>query len=175
MSNLETIVGRMAHVGQSSWDENVHTYSLLEIETLAERVDLKDTMASNDLARAISPGNDLAMAILRAAPGGKAKNIVIGVFDKGSQRLFVNEEMYKLRDEVTKQAILLSMLAIVAIPVGLAFFVVPGLLYVNALWKAWSSINWFPTSDEIRATVERLPGLVAAPKEVAPKGPMHPE
>ncbi|WP_457324853.1 hypothetical protein [Roseateles sp. P5_E11] len=156
MSKLETISGRVKHVGQHSFDDHIHTYSLIELETSAGRVDLADASAANALRRAIEPGKSVALAILRMDDGGKLKNLVLGVYDKDEQRLFVNEEMYGLRDHAVKQFFLFSVLGIVIIPVGLAFFIIPGLLYIRALWKAWRSSRQLPAADELRTFVEAL-------------------
>jgi hypothetical protein len=47
-----------------------------------------------------------------------------GHIDKGSRRLLANKEIY---------ALLRSLFAVVAIPIGLAFFVMPGLLYIHEM------------------------------------------
>ncbi|MDN8616292.1 hypothetical protein [Variovorax ginsengisoli] len=60
---------------------------------------------------------------------------------------------------MTNHAIMLSVLAMVAIPIGLAFFLLPRVLYIHALWKAWVPVTCCPTGEEIRSTVEKLPDL----------------
>jgi hypothetical protein len=156
MSNLETIVGRVTHVGKHTFDQHIHVYSSVEIDTANGRVDLQDATAANALDRAIAPGKDVALAVLRLDAGGKSKCSILGVFDRGEQRLFVNEEMYSLREHATNQFLLYCLLGIVVIPVGLIFLVVPGLAYVYLLWKLWKSAKQFPTADGIRAAVEAL-------------------
>lgn len=157
MSNLKTIVGRVSHVGSSTRNEHDHTYSAVEIQTPDGRIDLKEVTAVNDVHRALKPQKDVALVVLHIDKGAKSKSIVLGAYDKGDQRLYANEEMYKLRDHATKSALLLSLSGIVVIPIGLAFFVVPGLLYIQVLWKSWTSIKFFPPGEEIRQAVERLP------------------
>jgi len=156
MSKLETVSGRVKHVGQYSSDEHIHTYSLIEIETNAGRMDLPDASAANALCRAIEPGKSVSFAILRMEDSGKTKTMILGVYDREEQRLFVNEEMYGLRGHANKQVFLFGVLGIVIIPVGLAFFIVPGFLYIRALWKAWRSSRALPSADELRGFVEAL-------------------
>jgi hypothetical protein len=156
MSKLETISGHVKHVGQYTRDEHIHTYSLIEIETSSGRVELPNASAANALSRAIAPGKSVDLAILRLDDGGKAKSMIMGVYDRAEQRLFVNEEMYGLRDHATKQFFLFGVLGIVIIPAGLAFFIIPGLLYIRALWKAWHGSRQLPRADELRTFVEAL-------------------
>jgi hypothetical protein len=156
MSKLETISGHVKHVGQYSFDDHIHTYSLIELETSAGRVDLPDASAANALSRAIAPGKSVALAILRMDDSGQAKNMILGAYDREEQRLFVNDEMYRLRDHAVKQLFLYSVLGIVIIPAGLVFFIIPGLLYIRALWKVWRSSRQLPSAGELRHFVEAL-------------------
>jgi len=105
-TGIQTIFGRISHVGQFTYDNVVHNYSTIEVETSAGRVDLSNVMASNALDRAIEPGRDVAMAVVHGN-GNKAQAVVLGVFDVGAQRTFSDEQMSSLRSHAVKQALLL--------------------------------------------------------------------
>lgn len=156
MSRFSTVIGRVSHVGQYSYDEHVHQYSLIEIETPSGRVDLKNITAANELSRAVSPGKPVAMTVLEAHSGSEQKALMVGIYDQSTRRLHVNEEIFTLRHNAKTQALLYTLLGIVVVPVGLALFLVPGLLYIRAIWKAWSSIEQFPSTEEMRSAVSAL-------------------
>ena len=163
MSKLETIVGRILHVGHYTSDAHCHTYSLVEVETADGRIDLPTVMAANELDRAIEPQREVAMTVLRSGAGAKAKNVVLGVYDRSDKRTFVNEDMVALRAHARKQAVLLSLMSIVVLPVAFLLFVAPGFIWLWVLWKSWSSIDEFPTREEIRESVAALGSIDASP------------
>ncbi len=173
MSNLRTIVGCVSHVGQYERDEHVHTYRVVEVATRSGREELKDVAAAHALVRAIKPQNEVAMVVLAFGAGNKAKSVILGIYDKGERRVFANEEMYAMRDHAVNQAFLFSFLSIFLIPLGLAFFIVPGLLCIKTLWKAWSSIKEFPPAPDIRQAVGNLPNeaLAASPESASTPHP----
>ena len=162
MEKLQTIIGRVTHVGPSTRDAHSHVYSLIEITTANGRIGLKNVAAENELVRAIVPSKAVRLCVLPAADGA-AKSVLLAAYDESEDRLLFNEEMFELRQHAVNQAFLFSFLGIFLIPIGLAFFVVPGLLYIRALWKAWSSIGLFPTPEELRARVEALKPVLAKP------------
>lgn len=163
MSKLETIVGRILHVGQYTSDAHCHTYSIVEVETASGRVDLPTVMAANELDRAIEPQRQVAMTVLRSGAGAKAKNVVLGIYDHTEKRTFVNEEMFALRAHARKQAVLYSLMSIVVLPVAFLLFVAPGFVWLWVLWKSWSSVNEFPTPEEIRESVAALGSAAPSP------------
>lgn len=175
MSNLETISGRIIHVGSYTRDEHCHTYSLIEVETANGRRDLKTVMAANELDRAIAPGRSVSMSIFRSGQGTKEKSVVLGIHDAEAQRTFVNEEMFKLREHATKQTIWLSLTAIVWLPFAFLLFVAPGFIGLWVLWKSWSSIKDLPTADEIRASVQSLAMPDVAHRTMRPKVGVRPQ
>lgn len=91
MAKLETISGRITHVGKFSSDAHCHTYSLLEIEAGESRQDLSAVVAANELSRAIQVGKQVAMSVLLAGSGKNAKSIILGIYDVAEQRTFLNE------------------------------------------------------------------------------------
>jgi hypothetical protein len=156
LATLEVISGRISHVGKSSSDAYCRTYNSVEIESVAGRVSLTTAVAANELDRAIKEGALVSMSIFEAGEGSNRRCVVLGVYDEGLDRTFFNEEMFTLKAHARKQAVLYSFLSVVLVPVGLLLFVVPGLLWLWVLWKAWSAIDTFPGPDEIRASVESL-------------------
>jgi len=162
MSQLETVVGRVQHIGKYTADEHIHTYSLVEVETTSGRLDLPTTVAANALARAIQPGREVAMSVLRSGTGAKAKNVILGIHDAAQNRTFVNEEMFTLRAHAKKQAVLYSLMSIVVLPVAFLLFVVPGFIWLWVLWKSWTSVDQFPTPEAIRESVNGLSSALPA-------------
>lgn len=156
LAKLEIISGRISHVGESTSDSHCRTYGALEVETASGRVDLRTVVAVKELDQAIKDGSLVSMSVLKAGEGSKRRCVVLGVYDEGLDRTFFSEEMSTLKAHARKQAVLYSFLSIVLVPLGLLLFVVPGLLWLWVLWKAWSAIDTFPASDEIRASVESL-------------------
>lgn len=156
LTKLEIISGRISHVGKSSSNAHCRTYNVVEIETAASRVDLKTVVAAKDLDRAIKENTFVSMSILEAGAGSNRRCVVLGVYDEGLDRTFFNEDMFTLKAHARKQAVLYSFLSVVLVPVGLLLFIVPGLLWLLVLWKAWSAVETFPAPDEIRASVESL-------------------
>lgn len=157
MAKLDVIVGRILHVGTSRSDAHCRTYDVLEIETASGRLDLNTVVAAKELGRAIKTGGDVAMSVLHAGGGAKRRCVVLGIHDKAEGRTFVNEEMFLLRSHARKQAILYSVMSLVLVPLGLVFFVLPGVVWSWVVWKSWASIEEFPEPEEIRASVESLP------------------
>lgn len=156
LAKLEVISGRISHVGKSSRDPHCRTYTALEIETATGRVDLRIVVTAKELDRVINEGNLVSMSVLEAGEGAKRRCVVLGVYDEGMDQTFFSEEMFTLKAHARKQAVLYSFLSVVLVPMGLLLFVVPGLLWLYVLWKAWSAIDAFPTPDEIRASVASL-------------------
>jgi hypothetical protein len=156
MSKLETIAGRIVHVGSFTFDAHCHTYSAVEVETASGRIDMTTVMAANELDRVIEPGREVAMTVLRSGTGAKAKTVILGVCDTSQRRTFVNEEMFTLRAHATKQAVLYSLMSVVLLPVEFLLFVLPGFIWLWVLWRSWTSIGQFPTLEEIRESVAAL-------------------
>jgi hypothetical protein len=153
---INTVVGRISHVGQFSYDNVVHTYSTIEVQTSAGRVDLTNVMAPNAFDRAIEPERDVAMAVLQG-DGKKVQNFVIGIFDVSAQRTFSDDQMSSIRAQAVKQALLLSITAIVWLPVAFLLFVVPGVVGLWLLWKSWASVARLPTAEDVRQAIAALP------------------
>lgn len=162
---LEVISGRISHVGTYSSDAHCRTYRTVEIETAAGTLELVTVVAAKELDRAIKEGGHVTMSLLQAGEGSKRRCVVLGIHDEGQDRTFSNEEMFLLKPHARKQALLYSGMSIVLVPAGLILFVVPGLLWLWILWKAWSAIDTFPAPDEIRASVA---SLAATSKSKAP-------
>lgn len=156
MAKLDVIAGNIRHVGSSSTDAHCRTYDLLEIDTSAGRVDLKAAVVAKELSRAIKANGQVAMSVLQAGEGAKRRCVILGVYDSAEDRTFVNEEMFSLKSHARKQAVLYSILSIVLIPLGLALFVVPGLLWSWVVWKSWASVDEFPEPEEIQQSVVSL-------------------
>lgn len=156
MSKLETIAGRIVHVGAATFDAHCHTYNAVEVETVSGRIAMTTVMAASELDRVIEPGREVAMTVLRSGTGAKAKTVILGVYDASQRRTFVNEEMFALRAHATKQAVLYSLMSVVLLPVGFLLFVLPGFMWLWVLWKSWVSVSEFPTPEEIRESVAAL-------------------
>lgn len=166
---IQTIVGRISHVGQFTYDNAFHTYSTIEVETANGRVDLSKVLAPNALDRAIEPGRDAAMAVIHG-DGKKVQTAVIGIYNAEARRTFSDDQMHALRSHAFKQAVLLSVTAVIWLPVAFLLFVVPGLLGLMLLWKAWAAVSRLPTAEDVQRVVGALPSQGAHLSQVSEAG-----
>ena len=153
---IETVAGHISYVGDFTSDRITHNYSVIEIETAAGLVELKNALAPSDFDRVIEPGRDVAMAVIRG-DGKKVKAVIVGVFDVQAQRTLSDPQMLSMRSMAARQATVLSVTAIVWLPVAFLLFVIPGLLGVALLWKAWAAVGRLPTADEVQRAITALP------------------
>jgi hypothetical protein len=78
--------------------------------------------------------------------------------------------MHGLRSHAFKQALLLSITAVIWLPVAFLLFVVPGLLGLMLLWKAWAAVSKLPTAEDIQRVVGALPSQGAHLSPVSEAG-----
>lgn len=152
---IQSVTGRIVHVGPYSSDHLAHSYSLVEIDTAAGRVDPRNAVAANALDRAIEPGRVVSMAFIQAS-SGKAKTAIVGVFDHAARRTFSDDQVSSIRSAARKQAIVLSITSIVWLPVAFLLFVLPGFVGLWVLWKSWAAVGAMPTEAEVREAIARL-------------------
>lgn len=159
-----TVIGTVHHIGNRTFDNDTTTIAVIEVATPTGLVELKGAICPSALMRALVVGKQVSISYTQ--PLGKgAKLVVWGVLDVETNRVFRDDRFLDMRKVASLQAVGGIMMFGLAGLIGLAFFVVPGLVIWWAYFKMWQAALAWPTPDAITASLDAL-GDKAAPAPV---------
>ena len=147
--------GKIVHYGEWKSKGGATTYAVIEVQTDAGLVELKNVVGPTSAHRVVAALTD-ATIMYSQGEGKGAPLVVWGVLDHETGRVFTSDDCINLRKSTVALAIGQSVGMTIATLVGLCVFLIPGLLIGYSYYKTWQAALAWPTSDDVNVALAAL-------------------